>query len=93
MEFYDEELSRTIRQVQALLLEFQQQGRVTQEEQRIKLQPLMRSCDAYLAQLQAETGRLKSKQERKEWKELVHFRRAAVSQLKEQVSQQQQQQG
>lgn len=76
LEFYDEELSRTIRQVQQALLNVEQGGGTTTAD----LDKLLNSSSVFLRQIEVAVQDL-PRQERKEWKEILEFRRETLGVL------------
>ena len=71
LEFYDEELSRTIRQIQELEMEGKDATR------------LYMNCDVYLQQMAVVVRRMKSSSsEKKQWQEVLQFREDALRQLR-----------
>ena len=74
LEFYDEELSRTIRQAQQALLNVEQGGTTAD------LDKLLNSSSVFLRQIEVAVQDL-PRQERKEWKEILEFRRETLGVL------------
>ena len=71
MEFYDEELSRTFRQLQELLQDDASNPRLNQ---------LFNSCGAYIQQMNREVQNMKG-DDKKQWKEIIGFRAETFKQL------------
>lgn len=71
MEFYDEELSRSFRQLQGLLQDDASSPRLDQ---------LFNSCGAYIQQMNREVQNMKG-EEKKQWKEILGFRAQTFKQL------------
>lgn len=69
IEFYDEELSRTFRQIQLAQLEGENPEK------------LFISCSAYLGQMSHEIRKMPRGQEKNQWTELLKFRNDALKQL------------
>lgn len=71
MEFYDEELSRSFRQLQELLQDDASSPRLDQ---------IFKSCGAYIQQMNREVQSMKGN-EKKQWKEILGFRAQTFKQL------------
>ena len=76
MEFFDEELSRTYRQIQELL---------STDPANPRLDQLFLTCGAYIEQMQREANRMSYGAEKKQWKEILMFRSETFRQLQRTV--------
>eukprot|EP00339_Tiarina_fusa_P007056 CAMPEP_0117022008 /NCGR_PEP_ID=MMETSP0472-20121206/16587_1 /TAXON_ID=693140 ORGANISM="Tiarina fusus, Strain LIS" /NCGR_SAMPLE_ID=MMETSP0472 /ASSEMBLY_ACC=CAM_ASM_000603 /LENGTH=88 /DNA_ID=CAMNT_0004727745 /DNA_START=58 /DNA_END=324 /DNA_ORIENTATION=- len=66
MEFYDEELSRTFRQIQEML---------DKDASNPRLDNLFVTCRMYIQQMKAGCHKMKDRSEQKEqWQEIIKFR-------------------
>lgn len=75
MEFYDEELSRSFRQLQEIMQDDASSPRLDQ---------LFNSCEAYIQMMNREVQMMKSV-EKKQWKEILGFRTETFRRLQAQV--------
>ena len=75
IEFYDEELSRTIRQIQEML---------ANDASNPRLDQLFTTAAAYLQQMQLLTLQIKSK-DNKQWKEIIDIRKTTFQHLQQSV--------
>ena len=78
MEFYDEELSRTFRQIQQLFIDNEE------DEKQRNPDKLFISCGAYLQQMTREVKLMKRGEEKKQWTEIIKFRKDAFKHLQNQ---------
>jgi hypothetical protein len=76
IEFYDEELSRTVRQIQQLLLDNADNGC-----SRRSPDALFVSCRAYLQQMTHEAKHMRHRDEKKQWMEIIQFRSDTLGHL------------
>ncbi|CAB9505594.1 expressed unknown protein [Seminavis robusta] len=85
LEFYDEELSRTIRQIQEGLLELEwpsPDAKTSQEDHLEKVDKLLTTADMFLQQIATEARAMQQGQEKTQWLEIVKFRRGTLNHLK-----------
>lgn len=86
LEFYDEELSRTIRHIQEGLQEYEwpSDGKTSQAEQLVKVDKLLTCAGIFVQQIESEVrGMPKKSDEKTQWKEIVQFRKDTLSHLAE----------
>lgn len=94
LEFYDEELSRTIRQIQQGLqdLEWPSAASAASEESTVAtttspedtlttVDKLLTCSGVFLQQMEVTIRGLPSKEEKKQWKEILQFRKNTLSVL------------
>ena len=81
MEFYDEELSRTIRQIQQALMNVETASATTTTTTSAQdLDKLLNSSSVFLRQIEFAVADL-PRNEQKQWTEIVQFRRDTLAVL------------
>jgi len=86
LEFYDEELSRTIRQIQEMLMEVEwpsvDKTEPSQEDQLATIDKLLTTCGIFVQQIELDVRRMeRGDPDKKQWQEIVKFRKATLGHL------------